>query len=505
MKTPSLAGRLAWLTTLVGGLLMLGFAGGAYAWVYRVSLQRLDRELTGTVHPQAARRHDPEHYQRFAQALDLVYGQARLGGYLLLVKDSADQVVFRSEGWPADLSSERFPAPRPDDPRLHPPPRTAPRPPRPAESPPFRPRGQPLEPPRPEGPPQPLSDPGFQTLRAGQQWRLCAMNNGHLAVWFGLPLERVNGDAERVRDGLLIALPLFLLLLLGGSRGVARRALRPLDRLAAAAERITATTLDQRLGSGGAERELQRLIAVFNAMLDRLERSFGQATRFSADAAHELKTPLTILQGHLSQALQAAEVGSELQQKLADLLAEVVRLKSITRQLLLLSLADSGQLKPELRPTDLSALVVNAADDAELLGEELTVTADIAPGVTVAADAALLGQVLTNLVSNAVKYNRPDGSIQLRLEQSEQLATVTIANTGESIPPEDHGRLFERFYRADRARGRRVDGTGLGLALAREIARAHGGELRLAESGDDRTTFVLSLPRLATEPSPSAG
>ncbi|MEN6403968.1 MAG: ATP-binding protein, partial [Armatimonadia bacterium] len=121
---------------------------------------------------------------------------------------------------------------------------------------------------------------------------------------------------------------------------------------------------------------------------------------------------------------------------------------------------------------------------------------DVAPGIWVEADPELLGQVLQNLASNAIKYNRPGGSVKYQLQRKDETARLTVINTGVGVPPEDLHKVFQRFYRANKARDRAVDGIGLGLSLAREIVRAHGGELALVSSRDDHTTFVLSLPAI---------
>jgi len=320
------------------------------------------------------------------------------------------------------------------------------------------------------------------------------MHNGEVTLAVGVSLARFGAEMGRVRTAFLAALPAALLLIALGSWWVSRRALRSVENLAHVAERVTASSLDQRIPAEGVETEFRRLITVFNGMLDRLERSFGQATRFSADAAHELRTPLTILQGEIEQALQDTPAGSEQQRVYGGLLEEVHRLKAITQKLLLLSQADSGQLRPALSRLSLTELVAESAEDARTLAPSLSVTEDLSPDVQVMADRDLLQQALTNLTGNAVKYNREGGAVCFRLAATADTADLTIANTGPGIPPEDHDRLFERFYRADPARGRRVDGVGLGLSLAREIARVHGGDLVLVDSKDDQTTFRLTLP-----------
>jgi len=215
--------------------------------------------------------------------------------------------------------------------------------------------------------------------------------------------------------------------------------------------------------------------------------------RFSADAAHELRTPLTVLQGELEQALQDAPGEAE-QRLYADTLEEVQRLKDIIRKLLLLSQADTGQLRLTRERVSLSEMVAGIREDTEALAPHLTVRSDVAADVWVHADADLLQQALHNLSSNAVKYNREGGAVELTLRRTEGLAEFSILNTGPGIASHDQPHVFDRFYRSDRSRGRRIDGLGLGLSISREIIRAHGGDLVLDESRDDHTTFTVSLP-----------
>jgi heavy metal sensor kinase len=321
------------------------------------------------------------------------------------------------------------------------------------------------------------------------------MANSEAVLTDGVNLARFEAEMARVRTAFLAGMPAALLGIALGSWLVSRRALRSVESLAQAAEGVTASTLDQRIPDAGAETEFARLIRVFNHMLDRLERSFRQAMRFSADAAHELKTPLTILQGEIEQALQEAPPGSPQQQTLNDLLEEVQRLKSIVRKLLLLAQADAGQLRLAPEAVDLSQAVVALCDDTEALASHLSVRRDIVPDIQVQADPDLLAQVLQNLSTNAVKYNQEGGWIEFRLRPASRSVALTVSNSGPEIPAGDHDRVFERFYRADPARSRtRADGTGLGLSLSREIARAHGGELVLEQSRDGMTSFVLRLP-----------
>ncbi len=315
----------------------------------------------------------------------------------------------------------------------------------------------------------------------------------------GVDLALVDAGMGRLRNAFLLAAPLSLGLIGFGAWLLSGRALSPVRRLTAAMEGVTAKGLDQRIALGREDRELRQLIQVVNRMLERLERSFRQASRFSADAAHELKTPLAILQGQVEQSIAQCEAGSEVQGQLSGILDEVQRLATITRKLLLLSRADAGGLRLHRVPFDLSLLLRELLDDAQMLAQQLEVRGVVAPSLTVAADAELLTQLLHNLLSNAIKHNRPVGWIRIGAKRRGGRIEVAIANSAPEIPAEERERVFERFYRADSARSRHIEGAGLGLSLAREIALAHGGQLRLAEPAAGEVRFVLALPAQMTK------
>lgn len=191
------------------------------------------------------------------------------------------------------------------------------------------------------------------------------------------------------------------------------------------------------------------------------------------------KTPLTVLQGELDDAVQHAANGSEEQLRYGALLEEVQRLKAIVQKLLILARADAGKLHLRLEPVDLSTMIESAAEDVEIVGPHLRIEKDIVTGVIVQGDGDLLRQVVQNLTSNAVKYNLEKGLIRFRLKVFGDNAHFTISNTGSPILLEDREKIFDRFYRADKSRSRAVPGAGLGLSLAREIVHAHCGDLRL--------------------------
>jgi signal transduction histidine kinase len=232
-------------------------------------------------------------------------------------------------------------------------------------------------------------------------------------------------------------------------------------------------------------------------MMDRLEAGFRQATRFSADASHELKTPLAIMRGEIEQAIAHTNPGSPEQRTLNSLLEETHRLGGIIRSLLLLSRADAGRLVTTHEAVDLTEMLEQLAEDAAASAEanDIILASNIAPGIGVSGDAPLLRTAILNLLANAVKHNRTEGSVMVDLTQSNDAVLLEIANTAPAIPQEERDAIFERFRRGRDALDRAREGVGLGLSLAREIIAGHGGTLELAaDKGDGMVHFVVKLP-----------
>ena len=476
--------KLALLVGTITAALLL--AGGFFAWelTVRFNLDRLDRELRGLAKANLERLGDSSHWSRVDDALAFVSGTDRPPSYVLCVKNF-DREEYRSARWPAGIFPEKFSAPTTYEggltfTTLPPPPRR--------------------EQISPSNPALPSKKPYFFTAEANSStWRIGVLGNPYTTLVLAANLDEYNLDLQRLRRRFLTALPFALLLLGGGAWFLATRALRPVTALTQAAERITARGLDQRIAAPAHDREFARLVTVFNAMMDRLEKGFHQARRFSADASHELKTPLALLQAEVEQALQAAPSGSPQQQVYTSLLEEIHHLKAILEKLLLLSLADSGRLVLQREATDLSGVVANVVEDCAALAPGLKLEHAVASDISVPADAVLLEQAVQNLLNNAVKYNRDGGLIRVTLKAEAGSATITVGNTGPGIAEADRLHVFERFYRSDPARSHdRASGAGLGLSLSREILRAHGGDLKLSSTESDWTEFVATVP-LATQ------
>ncbi len=338
-----------------------------------------------------------------------------------------------------------------------------------------------------------IREPVFFTVKtADGGWRFGAFSNPHYTLFTGLSLRDFQADARRAAWWYAAAGALGLALAGIGASWTSRRAMRPLDRIVATARHLTATDLDRRIPSGPRDdREFSQLIDVLNGMMDRLQTSFEQAARFTADASHELKTPLAVMQVTLHDSLRRGTVG---QDELESLARECARLKSITHSLLLLSQADAGKLPLTRERYDLSADLARLVEDADAICENAGLSCEhyIEPGLHIDADRALMRHVFQNLLSNAVKYNRPNGLVKIALASRDGHAEFTIANSGPGIPAEAQSRLFERFFRADAARA--SEGAGLGLNIASELARANDAELRLLESAEDITRFLVRMP-----------
>ncbi len=338
-----------------------------------------------------------------------------------------------------------------------------------------------------------------------QPYFLTKTINGHsrriLYSSFGDNLIAVAAQPESMRENIQNVLVVYsiltvilLVIILSGGRWLANAALAPIVEMADDAARIQNFDSAQRLSINQVDAELRRLANVLNDMLDRLHSSFSLIRRFTADAAHEIKTPLTIIQGHLESTLRSEGFPPQQETTLLLTLREVERLNRLIEGLLLLSRSDANRLELQCEPVDWSELTGELLHDADILCAPLNLqlSTDIDPGIFISADRPHLRQVLLNLLDNACKYNRPGGSIRMELHSENGRARFTIGNTGPAIPDATH--LFERFQRGDTSRTRgQQDGLGLGLSICREILHAHGGEIALEKSANDWTQFTVTL------------
>ena len=320
-----------------------------------------------------------------------------------------------------------------------------------------------------------------------KQWRGALLQVREHQSFIGIDVAATTSELKStLREALIVVIPFSFLLSLLGSWVIASHTLRPINRLHRSMDKVTEKDLSHRLPEHKEDKEFQRLIEAYNTMLDRLEDSFQQISRFTADAAHELKTPLTVLRGKLEQAV-LAENSSQLD--LNAILDEVGHLSAITRKLLLLSQADSGSMALHLEPVDMTDLL-----DMELLSDELVLHCSIDRGLITKGDYVLLTQLLNNLLVNVMRYSLPEKGVTINASENESTLEVVISNACLPLSAQVRSQLFERFYRGESAQTQGVSGSGLGLSLAREIARAHGGDLTLEPSAHDAVVMKLVLP-----------
>ena len=309
-------------------------------------------------------------------------------------------------------------------------------------------------------------------------------------------MKQVNHIGRDILFGMLGAIPTVLIVIAIGGRWVAKQALAPVEAISQAAARITVKNLDQRLPVPPTRDEIAELVMVLNTTLDRLQRSFEQSVRFSAEASHHLKTPISVLRAGIEEILTDSDTPAKQQTRADALLHQVHQLTSIAENLLLLARADAGRLELHREQFDLSEVLRGMCEDANVMAEAegLEVEAKLPPELPVVADRRAISLIVQNLLENAIKYNQPDGCICIYASASNGEAEVTVKNNGEPIPPERAPHIFERFYRA--RPDARIFGQGLGLSIAAELARAHDGRLELVRSNREWTEFRLTLPRL---------
>jgi signal transduction histidine kinase len=515
--------KIAVISFAVSGALLTAFGVVFFAFIYHAGIERMDHELSSLVQAQLHGGHPTGHWRDFGDSLQFIYGSEENEQVAIRVTDAQNELLFESENIPSEIQALALPA-LPTFPLLPPlPPQSAitlldrnqdgtidpyefDGPPHAFEDADTNGDGMisPLEARTLEVPPHqkntgrkelPKGEPHFLTLKTENgNWRVGQFTNSETALTAAIDMGAFYAQINRFRNAFFISVAIGLLLLALTSWFLSARAMRPVAIIAHTTEGITAKGLDRRIPMVGTDAELERLVTVVNNMLDRLEKSYHQAVRFSADAAHELQTPLTILQGELDNAIQTSENGSTEQQRYSMLLDELRNLKAVVQKLLLLAHADEGRLKLNRQTIDLSELIRDAAEDLEMMAPELNLETHIPDDISASVDPALLTHALRNMTSNAAKYTDPKKQAFFSLEQDKNAIHFTLANTAPPIPDEDRPLLFERFHRVEKSRT--TSGSGLGLSLAREIARAHGGDLILNPHAADRVSFTLTLPRL---------
>jgi heavy metal sensor kinase len=334
----------------------------------------------------------------------------------------------------------------------------------------------------------------------GSHWRTLT---GSTMVGGRAVTLRVSRSEEPLRRQLweiLVVLGLGLPLVVGlaafGGYVLARRALAPIDHLAAEGRRITADRLHERLSVPNQHDEVGRLAAVINETFARLESSFDRLRRFTADASHELRTPLSVIRGIGEAGLAEPRSVMEYRDVIGSMLEEVDRVSTLVDTLLRLSHADAGTIRLVRRAVDFGQVAGDVASSLSILADEkrqrLNVEAPMP--VSVCADALVLREALTNVVDNAIKYSPRGATIEIGVRRIGDEAVLTIADEGPGIAQENRERIFDRFFRVDEARSRDRGGTGLGLAIAKWAVEINGGQITVNPRPAGGSIFRIVLP-----------
>lgn len=331
--------------------------------------------------------------------------------------------------------------------------------------------------------------------------------NGHVyTVQMGAPADDAVETLHDFRSYLFMFAPLLLLVAAGGGYWLSRRALSPVDALVRTARQVSGTNLSSRLQKLETGDELQRLSDTLNEMLDRIESAFQRITQFTADASHELRTPVSLIRTEAELALRRSRGEAEYKESLRHILLEAERTTALIEQLLSMARADSGRETLHFEPVDLrqtlGSVVSGWQQMATIRNLQFSSSLDVppsdAPDFSVMGDETLLRRLADILLDNAFKYTPSPGSVHLSLEPQGESAVIRVQDSGVGIAEEEQGKIFERFYRVDKARSRALGGAGLGLAIAQWIVTQHGGSIRVESRPGQGATFRVELPMIAT-------
>jgi signal transduction histidine kinase len=327
----------------------------------------------------------------------------------------------------------------------------------------------------------------------GQEYVVSSTRRGTARFIAAVPAADADAGVRTLLDAMLVVCLVGLIPATGAAWLVTRRALAPLSRIAQRASRVTGGDLSVRMGPVPSRDEIADVADAIDAMLDRLEGAFAAQARFVHDASHELRTPLTIARGHLETALAGGRDPAGLEAAAHVAISELDRMARLVESLL--RLARTGADGPQARDlVDVGDLAERVVARSRVLGDRAWHVA-AAEGAMVEGDADALDQVLLNLISNAVRHTAPGQAIGVRVDLVPDAVVVEVSDTGEGIDPDLLPTLFDRFTRADAARGRDTGGAGLGLAICRAIVEAHGGTITAASTPGLGATFTVELPK----------
>ena len=316
-------------------------------------------------------------------------------------------------------------------------------------------------------------------------------------IQVGTSLEFLFESLRKLLYIIAILLPIGIIISLFSGYFLAQRVLSPVRLITKKAKEISAENLDEKISVNLPDDEIGELAKTFDSMMKRLKESFDELRQFSADVSHELRTPLTILKGEIELALKSDRDPEYYKKTLKSALEEVERLKRIVEDLLFLSKAEAGKITYRLTKVDILDVILSVINVLKLPIKQKNIKLDIKgePETFVKGDENLLKQLIYNLVENAIKYNRKNGKIEIKIDRDEKYIILTIKDTGYGIPEEHLNKIFNRFYRVDKARTRSEGGLGLGLNIVKKIVELHNGKIEVKSKLNEGTTFVIYIPK----------
>ncbi len=340
----------------------------------------------------------------------------------------------------------------------------------------------------------------FRTIVVeGNEYRIFSLavrrqRNESIELVVAASVVRLQQSLARLRNIFLVIVPLSWLIAGVGGWFMARRALQPVDEITSTAERISSRNLHERVPEGTSNDELAKLARTFNGMIARIEETFAAQRRFVADASHDLRTPLMVVQVHLDRLLRARDLQPDVQADLRQCAGEVDRLSHLAGDLLLLARADAHRLRLHRVPERLDEILLECVGRMKTLAAERAISlwVDIEEPVDILCDPSLLERALLNLLDNAVIHSLDSGVVRARLDRSDAVAVIRISNDGPGIPQEDIAKVFDRFYRSDHTRT--TPGAGLGLAIAKTVVEAHDGMIAIESDRTAGTIVTIALP-----------
>ncbi|MGO8983991.1 MAG: ATP-binding protein [Terriglobales bacterium] len=351
-------------------------------------------------------------------------------------------------------------------------------------------------------PPAAVKGPSFQNSWLGNKpfrfiTQRIEVNGRSYTVQTGVPTDQIRATLSLFRRYLLMLAPLLLLVAASGGYWLSRKALSPVDAITRTARNISGSNLGDRLEKLTTGDELQRLSDTLNEMLARIENAFLRVTQFTADASHELRTPISLIRTEAEIALRKSRGSEEYRTALRHIMLEAERTSSLVEELLSLARADSGRESLHLTPLDLRTAIADAANEWRPLMEsrnlQFTQAITDCP-LPVQADRRAVQRLLAIFLDNAVKYTPPPGVVELRLAARHGNAVISVRDTGIGIAEHDQRKIFERSYRVDKARSREFGGAGIGLAIADWIVQQHRGSVAVQSSIGNGSTFFVELP-----------